>query len=67
MGLFFMSEEDLKLIIEAYQRKSFELFNANIVLEVQVTTLKRTVEQLTYELEKLKRPKRGEKPQDDFS
>lgn len=61
-----MSEDDLKLIIEAYQRKSFELFNANIVLEVQVTTLKRTIEQLTQELEKVKKPKRGEKAQDEF-
>lgn len=61
-----MSEEDLKLIIEAYQRKSFELFNSNIVLEVQVATLKKTVEHLTNELERLKKPKRGEKPHDEF-
>ena len=30
-----MSEEDLKLIIEAYQRKSFELFNQNIDFKVK--------------------------------
>lgn len=62
-----MSEEDLKLIIEAYQRKSFELFNTNIVLEVQVTTLKKTIEQLTQELEKLKKTKRSGKTEEDFS
>lgn len=61
-----MSEEDLKLIIEAYQRKSFELFNQNIVLEVQVNTLKNKLEGLVSELEKLKKPKRGEKPNDEF-
>lgn len=61
-----MTEEDLKLVIEAYQRKSFELFNSNIVLEVQVTTLSRKIEQLNAELEKLKRSKRGVKNEDDF-
>lgn len=61
-----MSEEDLKLIIEAYQRKSFELFNQNIVLEVQVNTLKNKLEGLVSELEKLKKSKRGIKPDDEF-
>lgn len=63
-----MSEDDLKSIIEAYQRKSFELFNANIVLEVQISTLRRTVDQLTQEIEKLKKPtKRSGKTEEDFS
>ena len=66
MGLFFMSEEDLKLVIEAYQRKSFELFNTNIVLEVQVNTLKNKLEGLGSELEKFKKIKRTGKPTDEF-
>lgn len=61
-----MSEEDLKLIIEAYQRKSFELFNTNIVLEVQVTTLKSKVAQLSEELEKFKKLKKVGKSDDEF-
>jgi cell division protein FtsB len=62
-----MSEEDLKLIIEAYQRKSFELFNQNIVLEVQVSTLRKNLEQLTQENEKLQKSKKGAiKPNDEF-
>ena len=65
MGLFFMSEEDLKLVIEAYQRKSFELFNQNIILEVQVSTLRKNLEQLTQENDKLKKSKRGSIKADD--
>lgn len=67
MGLFFMSEEDLKAVITVYQQKAFELFNQNIVLETQVSGLRKTVEILSIELEKLKKPKRGTKPEDDFS
>lgn len=61
-----MSEDDLKMVIEAYQRKSFELFNSNIILEVQVVNLKKQLELLVQDLEKLKKPKRGEKPNDEF-
>jgi hypothetical protein len=62
-----MSEEDLKAVITVYQQKAFELFNQNIVLETQVSGLRKTVEILSIELEKLKKPKRGTKPEDDFS
>ena len=62
-----MSEEDLKLIIEAYQRKSFELFNQNIVLEVKNTTLIKNIELLSIENEKLKKSKKVTiKPDDEF-
>jgi hypothetical protein len=60
-----MSEEDLKLVIEAYQRKSFELFNQNIILEVQVSTLRKNLEQLAQENDKLKKSKRGSIKADD--
>lgn len=62
-----MSDEDLKLVIEAYQRKSFELFNTNIVLEVQVTTLKKQISTLIEQLEKLQKSKRGNKVEEDFT
>lgn len=64
---FFMSEEDLKLVLTKYQQKAFDLFNRNIVLETQVETLTATVNTLSAELEKLKKPKRGSKVEGDFS
>lgn len=62
-----MSEEDLKLVIEAYQKKSFELFNANIILEVQVSKLNKEVNLLTEELQKLQKSKRGVKVEEEFT
>lgn len=62
-----MSDEDLKAIITMYQQKSFELFNQNIVLETQINSLKKTVDTLTTEVEKLKKTKRGVKPEEDFN
>ena len=63
---FFMSEEDLKLVLAKYQQKTFELFNKNIVLETQVENLSSLVESLNKEIEKLKKPKRGTKAEGDF-
>jgi len=62
-----MSEEDLKLVLSKYQQKCFELMNQNIVLETQVEKLNATVQSLNNELEKLKKPKRGTKVEEDFS
>ncbi len=42
-----MNEEDYKDVIATYQKKAFELFNQNIVLETQVNSLKKTIESLT--------------------
>lgn len=64
---FFMSEEDLKLVLSKYQQKTFELFNQNIVLETQVEKLNATVQSLNNELEKLKKPKRTTKTNEEFS
>jgi 2C-methyl-D-erythritol 2,4-cyclodiphosphate synthase len=61
-----MSEEDLKLVLSKYQQKTFELFNQNIVLETQVEKLNATVQSLNNELEKLKKPKRTTKTNDEF-
>lgn len=49
-----MSEDDYKAIIAAYQQKSFELFNQNIVLETQLNSFKQKVDLLTIEVNKLK-------------
>jgi hypothetical protein len=66
MGVFLMSEDDLKSVVAKYQQKSFELFNQNIVLETQVEKLNSTVNSLNIELEKLRKSKRGIKAEDDF-
>jgi len=62
-----MNEEDLKLVLSKYQQKTFELFNQNIVLETQVEKLNVMVSTLSLELEKLKKPKRGTKTEEEFS
>ena len=36
-----MNEDDLKAVVAKYQQKSFEFFNQNIILEVQVEQLSR--------------------------
>jgi len=61
-----MSEDDLKSVFAKYQQKVFELYNANIVLETQVEKLNATVNLLSTELEKLRKPKRGTKAEEDF-
>jgi FtsZ-binding cell division protein ZapB len=62
-----MTEEDLKAILAKYQQKTFELFNTNIVLETQVEQANKTISILSAELEKLRKPKRGTKAEEDFS
>ena len=62
-----MTEEDLKAILAKYQQKAFELFNANIVLETQIEQSNHTISILNAELEKLKKPKRGTKVEEDFT
>jgi len=62
-----MSEDDLKAVLAKYQQKAFDLFNRNIVLETQVETLTSTVNSLSAQLEKLSKPKRGTKTEEDFS
>ncbi len=42
-----MNEEDYKDVIATYQKKAFELFNQNIVLETQVNSLTKRIESLT--------------------
>ena len=45
-------------VIAAYQQKTFELFNQNIVYETQITTLKSQLDNLTKELENNKSNRR---------
>jgi dynactin complex subunit len=54
-------------VLAKYQQKAFELFNTNIVLETQIEQLNNTAKILNAELEKLKKPKRGTKPEEDFN
>ena len=62
-----MTDDDLKAVLAKYQQKAFDLFNRNIVLETQVETLTSTVNSLSAQLEKLSKPKRGTKTEEDFS
>ncbi len=62
-----MSEDDLKSVLAKYQQKAFELYNQNIILETQIEQLNKTVNVLSEELEKLRKPKRGSKVEEDFS
>ena len=62
-----MTEDDLKSVLAKYQQKAFELFNANIVLETQIEQANKTISILSVELEKLRKPKRGTKTEEDFS
>jgi len=61
-----MTDDDLKAVLAKYQQKAFDLFNRNIVLETQVETLTATINTLSVELEKLRKPKRGAKVEEDF-
>lgn len=61
-----MSEDDLKSVLSKYQQKSFELFNANIVLETQIESLKKVIEMLSIENEKLKKSKKPVKAEGEF-
>ena len=47
---FIMSEEDYKSVIASYQQRSFDLFNANVMLETQVAQLKKQNEELQAKL-----------------
>jgi dynactin complex subunit len=49
-----MTEDDYKSVIAAYQQKSFELFNQNIVLETQISVLQRNIEELKAEIQTIK-------------
>jgi hypothetical protein len=62
-----MTEEDYKAIISAYQQKSFELFNQNIVLETQLNSFKQKVDLLTIEVNKLKNVKTRKTKMDETS
>jgi dynactin complex subunit len=62
-----MSDDDLKAILAKYQQKVFELFNQNIILETQIEQLNKTVLSLQSEIQKLSKPKRGSKIDEDFS
>ena len=45
-----MNEDDLKAVVAKYQQKSFEFFNQNIILEVQVEQLSKKVAALEEEI-----------------
>ena len=62
-----MTDDDMRAVLAKYQQKAFELFNQNIVLETQIEQSNKTIISLQKEIEKLSKPKRGVKVEDDFS
>jgi dynactin complex subunit len=48
-----MNEEQYKSIISVYQQRSFDLFNANVMLETQIEQLKKKIEELSSQLSSL--------------
>jgi hypothetical protein len=69
-----MTEQDLKYLISSYQQKSFDLLTQSIANDAKVKQLSEVVELLTTkvnqqneELEKLKKPKRGSKIEENAS
>lgn len=48
-----MNEDQYKAIISVYQQRSFDLFNANVMLETQISQLKSQVEELNSKLNSL--------------
>lgn len=62
-----MNEEDYKSVIASYQQKAFELFNQNIVLETQINSLKKSIELLSSENEKLKRSRKAKQDSGEFA
>lgn len=62
-----MSDEDLKSIITTYQQKTFELYNQNIVLEVQVNSLTKQLNSALAENEKNKTKRATKANTEDFA
>jgi hypothetical protein len=62
-----MSDEDLKAIIALYQQKTFELYNQNIVLEVQVNSLTKKLNSVLEENEKNKSKRATKTSTEDFA
>ena len=62
-----MSDEDLKAIISTYQQKTFELYNQNIVLEVQVNSLTKQLNSALAENEKNKTKRATKTGTEDFA
>ena len=62
-----MSDEDLKAIISTYQQKTFELYNQNIVLEVQVNSLTKQLNSALAENEKNKTKRATKTGTEDYA
>lgn len=61
-----MTEDDLKAVLAKYQQKTFELYNANIVLETQIEQLNKQVVSLQKELEKLSTKTKRTQKEEEF-
>jgi regulator of replication initiation timing len=48
-----MSEQELKVLLNTYQQKSFELFNQVVALEARLSTSNNVIEALTNKVNEL--------------
>lgn len=61
-----MNDIDYQALLSAYQKKVSELVNQVIIYEAKINSLSSSINELTAENEKLKKPKRGTKTEGDF-
>jgi prefoldin subunit 5 len=61
-----MNDIDYQSLLSSYQKKVSELINQVIVYEARINSLSSSINELTSENEKLKKPKRGVKPEGDY-
>jgi uncharacterized protein YlxW (UPF0749 family) len=62
-----MNDIDYQTLLSSYQKKVSELINQVIVYEARISSLSSLVSELTAENEKLKKPKRGTKSEEDYT
>lgn len=61
-----MNDIDYQSLLSSYQKKVSELINQVIVYEARINSLSSSINELTSENEKLKKPKRGVKTEGDY-
>lgn len=69
-----MNEQEIKNLLSVYQQRVNDLTSQTIAFEARIINSNQVIESLTNkinelnnEIEKLKKPKRGTKPEEDFA
>ena len=61
-----MNDIDYQALLSTYQKKVSEFVNQVIIYEAKINSLSSIINELTVENEKLKKPKRGTKLEENF-